>query len=172
MDLAFGGAYECSQQTGMHICEDHFLPEIIDPDTGEVLPEGTPGELVFHGDEVVGGGLAGLEQHRLDLGGEYVDAADDEHVVGAAPGLGHLDEGTAAAALLPGEGGDVPAVAIPVSSGNTKRQVQILQDFESDILCCTPSYATYIGETLRDMGVKPEEIKLSAGILGAEPSPG
>ena len=42
-----GVAYECSEQTGMHICEDHFLPEIIDPDTGEVLPEGTPGELVF-----------------------------------------------------------------------------------------------------------------------------
>ena len=61
------------------------------------------------------------------------------------------------------------AVAIPVSSGNTKRQVQILQDFESDILCCTPSYATYIGETLREMGVKPDEIKLSAGIFGAEP---
>lgn len=61
------------------------------------------------------------------------------------------------------------AVAIPVSSGNTKRQIQILQDFESDILCCTPSYATYIGETLRDMGISPDEIKLSAGIFGAEP---
>ena len=42
-----GVAYECSSQTGMHINEDHFIAEIIDPDTGEVLPEGTQGELVF-----------------------------------------------------------------------------------------------------------------------------
>lgn len=44
------------------------------------------------------------------------------------------------------------ATAIPVSSGNTKRQVDILVDYESDILCCTPSYATYIGETAKNMG--------------------
>ncbi|MEA5012306.1 MAG: phenylacetate--CoA ligase [Angelakisella sp.] len=61
------------------------------------------------------------------------------------------------------------AVAIPVSSGNTKRQIQILQDFGSDILCCTPSYATFIGETIRDMGLDPKELNLSAGIFGAEP---
>ena len=42
-----GVAYECCEQTGMHINEDHFLAEIIDPDTGEVLPEGEKGELVF-----------------------------------------------------------------------------------------------------------------------------
>ena len=42
-----GVAYECSEQTGMHINEDHFLAEIIDPETGEVLPEGEKGELVF-----------------------------------------------------------------------------------------------------------------------------
>ena len=42
-----GVAFECSEQTGMHINEDHFLAEIIDPDTGEVLPEGEKGELVF-----------------------------------------------------------------------------------------------------------------------------
>ena len=42
-----GVSYECSQQKGMHICEDMFIPEIIDPDTGEVLPEGSFGELVF-----------------------------------------------------------------------------------------------------------------------------
>ena len=42
-----GVAYECSAQTGMHINEDHFIAEIIDPDTGEVLPEGSKGELVF-----------------------------------------------------------------------------------------------------------------------------
>ena len=42
-----GVAFECSEQTGMHINEDHFYAEIIDPDTGEVLPEGSKGELVF-----------------------------------------------------------------------------------------------------------------------------
>ena len=42
-----GVAFECSEQTGMHINEDHFFAEIIDPDTGEVLPEGSKGELVF-----------------------------------------------------------------------------------------------------------------------------
>ena len=61
------------------------------------------------------------------------------------------------------------ATAIPVSSGNTKRQVQILQDFGSDILCCTPSYAMFIGETVRDMGIDPKSLKLRAGIFGAEP---
>ncbi|PKM62501.1 MAG: phenylacetate--CoA ligase [Firmicutes bacterium HGW-Firmicutes-21] len=61
------------------------------------------------------------------------------------------------------------ATALPVSSGNTKRQVQLLQDFNSDIICCTPSYAMFIGETLRDMGIDPKSLKLRAGILGAEP---
>ena len=42
-----GVAFECEEQTGMHINEDHFIAEIIDPDTGEVLPEGSKGELVF-----------------------------------------------------------------------------------------------------------------------------
>jgi len=40
-------ADECEYQCGMHVCEDNFIPEIIDPDTGEVLPEGSQGELVF-----------------------------------------------------------------------------------------------------------------------------
>jgi len=42
-----GVSFECSEQTGMHINEDHFIAEIIDPETGEVLPEGTKGEIVF-----------------------------------------------------------------------------------------------------------------------------
>ena len=42
-----GVSYECSAQDGLHICEDHFIAEIIDPDTGEVLPDGSKGELVF-----------------------------------------------------------------------------------------------------------------------------
>ncbi len=42
-----GVSFECEEQTGMHICEDHFYPEIIDPETGKVLPDGEKGELVF-----------------------------------------------------------------------------------------------------------------------------
>ncbi len=61
------------------------------------------------------------------------------------------------------------ATTVPVSSGNTKRQVQILQDFGSTILCCTPSYAMYIGETLQEMGLNPADLRLKAGIFGAEP---
>ncbi|HAN20996.1 MAG TPA: phenylacetate--CoA ligase [Clostridiales bacterium] len=61
------------------------------------------------------------------------------------------------------------ATALPVSSGNTNRQVQLLQDFGSNIICCTPSYAMFIGETIRDMGIDPKSLKLRAGILGAEP---
>ena len=61
------------------------------------------------------------------------------------------------------------ATVIPVSAGNTDRQIQIMQDYGSDILCCTPSYAMYIGETIREKGIDPESLKLRAGIFGAEP---
>ena len=61
------------------------------------------------------------------------------------------------------------ATAIPVSSGNTKRQVQIMQDFGSNFLCCTPSYAMFIGETVRDMGIDPHTLALRGGLFGAEP---
>ncbi len=61
------------------------------------------------------------------------------------------------------------ATAIPVSSGNTGRQIDIMKDYGSDILCCTPSYAMYIGETLKEKGIDPKSLKLRAGIFGAEP---
>ena len=60
------------------------------------------------------------------------------------------------------------ATVIPVSSGNTKRQMQILQDFGSDFLCCTPSYAMYIGESLKEAGIDSSKLPLRAGIFGAE----
>ena len=61
------------------------------------------------------------------------------------------------------------ATAIPVSSGNTRRQIDILRDFNSNILCCTPSYAMYIGETMKEMGIDASTLPLRAGIFGAEP---
>ena len=63
----------------------------------------------------------------------------------------------------------VGCLTLPMSSGNTERQIQFMMDLGSTILCCTPSYAAYIGESLRDMGYKPEDNKLKAGIFGAEP---
>ncbi|MBQ9994655.1 MAG: phenylacetate--CoA ligase, partial [Clostridia bacterium] len=51
----------------------------------------------------------------------------------------------------------------------TDRQIQILQDFGSDIICCTPSYATLIGEKLREKGIDPKSLRLRAGFFGAEP---
>lgn len=63
----------------------------------------------------------------------------------------------------------VGCLTLPMSSGNTERQIQFMQDLHATILCCTPSYAAYIGETLRDMGISPDEIDLKAGIFGAEP---
>ena len=60
-------------------------------------------------------------------------------------------------------------LTLPMSSGNTDRQIQFMMDLNSTILCCTPSYAAYIGETLKEKGYKPEDNKLKAGIFGAEP---
>lgn len=61
------------------------------------------------------------------------------------------------------------ATVIPVSSGNTARQITIIKDFESDVICCTPSYALYIAETMEKEGVDVSHLKLKAGIFGAEP---
>ncbi len=63
----------------------------------------------------------------------------------------------------------VGCLTLPMSSGNTERQIQFMMDLGSTILCCTPSYAAYIGESLKEMGYKPEDNKLKAGIFGAEP---
>ena len=63
----------------------------------------------------------------------------------------------------------VGCLTLPMSSGNTERQIQFMMDLDATILCCTPSYAAYIGETLAEKGYKPEDNKLKAGIFGAEP---
>ena len=63
----------------------------------------------------------------------------------------------------------VGCLTLPMSSGNTERQIQFMMDLGSTILCCTPSYAAYIGESLKERGYKPEDNKLKAGIFGAEP---
>ncbi|MBQ8056921.1 MAG: phenylacetate--CoA ligase [Ruminococcus sp.] len=63
----------------------------------------------------------------------------------------------------------VGCLTLPMSSGNTERQIQFMTDLSATILCCTPSYAAYIGETLQEKGLGPDDIPLKAGIFGAEP---
>lgn len=59
-------------------------------------------------------------------------------------------------------------LTVPTSSGNTERQIMFIKDLNATILCCTPSYAAYLGESMREMGMTPEQIPLKAGIFGAE----
>ncbi len=61
------------------------------------------------------------------------------------------------------------ATVIPVSGGNSKRQITIMRDFGSTVLLATPSYALNLADTMADMGVSPDELKLRVGIHGAEP---
>ena len=61
----------------------------------------------------------------------------------------------------------VGSLTLPMSSGNTERQIQFMVDLQSTILCCTPSYAAYLGETIQERGLQ-DQIKLKAGIFGAE----
>ena len=63
----------------------------------------------------------------------------------------------------------VGCLTLPMSSGSTERQIQFMTDLGSTILCCTPSYAAYLAESLKELGYTPDTIPLKAGIFGAEP---
>ncbi|MCR5503646.1 MAG: phenylacetate--CoA ligase [Lachnospiraceae bacterium] len=62
----------------------------------------------------------------------------------------------------------VGCLTVPTSSGNTDRQIMFIMDLQATILCCTPSYAAYLGERMKEMGYGPDDIPLKAGIFGAE----
>ncbi len=62
----------------------------------------------------------------------------------------------------------IGAMTIPTSSGNTERQIRLMVELGTTHLCCTPSYAMYLAETIREMGIK-DKLQLKAGIFGAEP---
>ena len=62
----------------------------------------------------------------------------------------------------------VGCLTIPTSSGNTERQIMFIKDLNATILCCTPSYAAFLGESMSEMGMGPDDIPLKAGIFGAE----
>lgn len=62
----------------------------------------------------------------------------------------------------------IGAKIIPISGGQTKRQIRMMQDFKSTVLTCTPSYALHIAEVTKEMGINPENLSLKVGVLGAE----
>ena len=64
---------------------------------------------------------------------------------------------------------EIGAMVIPMSSGNTQRQIMMMRELGSTMLCCTPSYAVYLGETINEIGLDPWDLKLKSGCFGAEP---
>ena len=115
--------------------------------------------------------VAFYTQHDVDLWEDCTARAivaaggNEQDVCQVCYGYGLFTGG----AGLHGGSHKVGCLTLPMSSGNTERQIQFMMDLNSTILCCTPSYAAYIGETLAEMGYKPEDNKLKAGIFGAEP---
>ncbi len=87
-----------------------------------------------------------------------------EDVVHVAYGYGLFTGGMG----LHGGSQKLGCMTVPISSGNTERQIMFIQDLNATILCCTPSYAAYLGESMKEMGLTPADIPLKAGIFGAE----
>ncbi|MDR0889380.1 MAG: phenylacetate--CoA ligase [Oscillospiraceae bacterium] len=115
--------------------------------------------------------VAGYTRKDLDIWAECCARAltaagcTQEDIVHVAYGYGLFTGGLGA----DGGGLRIGAMTVPVSSGNTQRQVTILKDFGSTILCCTPSYAMHIAEVLYESGYTKDDISLKAGVFGAEP---
>ena len=115
--------------------------------------------------------VAFYTQHDIDIWEDCCARAitaaggDENDVCQVCYGYGLFTGG----AGLNGGSHKVGCLTLPMSSGNTERQIQFMMDLQATILCCTPSYAAYIGEALREAGYKPEDNKLKAGIFGAEP---
>ncbi len=87
----------------------------------------------------------------------------NEDVVHVSYGYGLFTGGPG----LHGGSQKVGCLTLPMSSGNTDRQIQFMTDLGSTILCCTPSYAAFLAETIQEKGLQ-DQIKLKAGIFGAE----
>ncbi len=113
--------------------------------------------------------MAFYTQHDVDLWEDCCARAivavggTKEDVCHVAYGYGLFTGG----AGLHGGSHKVGCLTLPMSSGNTERQLQFMVDLGSTILCCTPSYAAYLAESIKEQGIK-DRIKLKAGIFGAE----
>ncbi len=163
----------------IHGIEDlHLLPFLTKDDLREQYPDGlcavpkadcvriqstsgTTGRRV----------VAFYTQHDVDLWEECCARAimaaggTREDVCQVSYGYGLFTGGPG----LNGGSHKVGCLTLPMSSGNTERQIQFMMDLGATILCCTPSYAAYLGESLRERGYKPEDNQLKYGIFGAEP---
>ena len=115
--------------------------------------------------------VAFYTQHDIDLWEDCCARAivavggTKEDVCQVAYGYGLFTGG----AGLNGGSHKVGCLTLPMSSGFTERQIQFMTDLNATILCCTPSYAAYIAESLKEQGYTPDKIPLKAGIFGAEP---
>ena len=113
--------------------------------------------------------VAFYTQHDIDLWDDCcaraltAAGADKDDVCQIAYGFGLFTGG----AGLNGGSHKVGCLTLPMSSGNTDRQLQFMTDLGSTILCCTPSYAAYLAESIEEQGIR-DQIKLKAGIFGAE----
>ncbi len=113
--------------------------------------------------------VAFYTQHDVDLWEECCARAivaaggTEEDVVQVCYGYGLFTGGPG----LHGGSHKVGCLTLPMSSGNTERQIQFMTDLGSTILCCTPSYAAYLAESIHERGVR-DQIRLKAGIFGAE----
>lgn len=113
--------------------------------------------------------VAFYTQHDIDLWEDCCARAivaaggTNEDVVHVCYGYGLFTGGPG----LNGGSHKLGSLTLPMSSGNTERQIQFMTDLGSTILCCTPSYAAYLAESIIERGVK-DKIKLKAGIFGAE----
>ena len=154
----------------------HKLPFLTKDDLREAYPYGLAGKPMSEcvriqstsgttGKRVV----AFYTQHDLDLWEDCCARAimavggDKEDVVQVAYGYGLFTGGPG----LNGGSHKVGCLTLPLSSGNTDRQIQFMTDLGSTILCCTPSYAAYLSESIHERGLR-DQIKLKAGIFGAE----
>ena len=114
--------------------------------------------------------VAFYTQHDLDIWETMCARAivaaggTNEDVVQVSYGYGLFTGGPG----LNGGSHKLGSLTIPTSSGNTDRQIMFIKDLSATILCCTPSYAAFIGERMKEMGLKPNDIPLKAGIFGAE----
>ncbi|MDO4850495.1 MAG: phenylacetate--CoA ligase [Actinomycetota bacterium] len=119
--------------------------------------------------------VGGYTEHDLEIWGDcfargitYADGGPDD-IVQICYGYGLFTGGLGAhyGSLASG------AMTIPISAGNTERQIRVLKEMGSTILCCTPSYAMHIADTAIEMGIDPtRDFSLRAGIHGAEPFSG
>lgn len=115
--------------------------------------------------------VAGYTQNDIDVWTEMVARAikcaggGEDDVIQIAYGYGLFTGGLGAH-----QGATkVGAMVVPMSSGNTQRQIMMMKELGATMLCCTPSYATYLAETIREMGIDPSELKIKSGYFGAEP---